>query len=74
MKPVVHGLESEYEEQVDFIYYNIDDPDTAEAKEEYGYRYQPHFFVVDSQGTVVAEWLGPVAEEEFVAAIESVIE
>lgn len=74
MKPMVHGLEAEYQQQVDFVYYNIDDPETAAAKEKYGYRYQPHFFLVDSQGAVVKEWLGPVPEEEFVAAIESVIE
>lgn len=74
MWPVVHGLEDRYGEQVDFVYYDIDDPSTAEAKEKYGYRVQPHFFLVDGEDNVVGEWLGPVHEETFVTAIESTLD
>lgn len=71
---MVHGLEDEYGEQIEFVYLNIDDPSTDAAKEKYGYRYQPHFFLVDANGEVVQEWLGPVKREQFVEAFQTVIE
>lgn len=71
---MVDGLEREYGEQIEFVYLNIDDPSTAAAKEKYGYRYQPHFFLVDANGEVVQEWLGPVKREQFVQAFEMVLE
>lgn len=58
MKPVVNGLESEYGDQIEFVAINIDDPSSAEAKERFGYRVQPHFFLVDENGDVVQQWLG----------------
>lgn len=71
---MVDGLEREYGEKIEFVYLNIDDPDTEAAKEKYGYRYQPHFFLVDANGEVVQEWLGPVKREQFVQAFEMVLE
>ena len=73
MKPIVDGLEREYGEQIDFVYLNIDNPDTAAAKEKFGYRVQPHFFLVSAEGEVVEEWLGPVQRQQFVAAFETVL-
>ena len=73
MKPIVDGLESEYGERIDFVYLNIDDPETAAAKEKYGYRVQPHFFLVDAGGEVIQEWLGPVSREAFAGAFEEVL-
>jgi thioredoxin-like negative regulator of GroEL len=74
MKPVVHGLEAEYGEQIAFVYLNIDDPATEAAKQRFGYRVQPHFFLVDAQGNVVEEWLGPVHEDAFRAAFASLLD
>lgn len=71
---MVHGLEREYGEQIEFVYLNIDDPTTEEAKQKYGYRYQPHFFLVDANGEIVQEWLGPVRKEQFVEAFATVLE
>ncbi len=73
MKPIVHGLENEYRERIEFVYLNIDDPDTTAAKEKYGYRVQPHFFLVDDNGEVVEEWLGQVGRDAFVTAFETVL-
>jgi hypothetical protein len=73
MKPIVDGLENEYGERIDFVYLNIDDPETAAAKEKYGYRVQPHFFLVNAEGDVVDEWLGPVSRDAFVTAFETVL-
>jgi len=73
MKPIVHGLENEYGERIEFVYLNIDDPETTAAKEKYGYRVQPHFFLVDGNGEVVEEWLGQVSRDAFVTAFETVL-
>lgn len=73
MKPIVHGLENEYEGRIEFVYLNIDDPETTAAKEKYGYRVQPHFFLVDGDGEVVEEWLGQVSRDTFITAFEMVL-
>jgi hypothetical protein len=73
MRPIVHGLEDRYGDRIDFVYLNIDDPSTAQAKEQYGYRVQPHFFLVDSSGQIAESWLGSVQETAFVAAFDQVL-
>lgn len=71
MAPIVHGLESEYAGKIHFTYLDIDDPKNAEMLNQLGFRYQPHFFLLDGGGQVLQQWLGPVAAEEFRAAFES---
>lgn len=73
MEPIVHGLEDEYGDRIDFVIFDIDDPATEAAKEAYGYRYQPNFFLVDRSGQIVKSWLGRVPEEMFVEAFEQVL-
>ena len=66
MEPIVHGLEDEYGQEIEFVYIDIDDPESIEAKIEYGFRYQPHFILVDGNGEIIEQWLGynePVAFE-----------
>lgn len=58
MKPIVDGLEDEYGQQIDFIYLNIDDNATLQARQTYGFRYQPHFILLDAEGNIINEWLG----------------
>ena len=74
MQPIVHVLEAAYEGDIEFVYVNIDDPASDVYKERYGFRYQPHFVLVDSQGEVVQEWLGVVEAAEFERAFASVTE
>lgn len=73
MKPIVGGLKNIYPDQIDFVELNIDDPATDEAKQKYGYRYQPHFFLVDENGEVVQEWIGSVSQGDFQVAIDAVL-
>jgi hypothetical protein len=61
----VHGLEAAYETEIEFVYVNIDDPASDVYKERYGFRYQPHFVLLDGQGEVVQEWLGIVDAADF---------
>jgi hypothetical protein len=74
MRPIVHGLEAQYETEIEFVYVNIDDPASDAIEERYGFRYQPHFVLVDSQGQVVQEWLGIVDAADFEQALAGVAE
>jgi len=73
MAPIVHGLEVEYHDQVEFTYLNIDDPKNDSFKDQLGYRYQPHFLLLDGEGKVIQQWLGPVTKQEFRTAFESAL-
>ena len=73
MAPIVHGLEAKYAGQIDFLYLDIDDPRNADAKEQLGFRVQPQFLLLDMDGKVIQEWLGPVQAEDFEAAFTQVL-
>ena len=68
MAPIVHGLEAEYYDRIDFVYLNVDDPATNRFKEELNYLVQPDFFLLDQDGNVLNRWAGPVPAEELEAA------
>lgn len=58
MAPIVHGLEREHDGRVDFLYLNIEDPATAEARRRLGFEATPHFFLLAPDGSVRAAWQG----------------
>lgn len=74
MAPVVHGLEDRYGDRVRFVYLDIDDPRTKPFKQQLNYRYQPHIFLLDNDGHVLAQWVGAVdaatLEQAIVQAIQ----
>jgi hypothetical protein len=57
---VVHGLEVEYFDKINFVYLDIDDSRTDEFKRQLGYRVQPHLFLLDGDGNIIQQWLGIV--------------
>jgi thioredoxin-related protein len=73
MAPIVHGLESEYSDRMNFVYLDIDDPATTAFKQELGYFVQPNFFLLDGQGNVLKQWYGLVSVEEFVQAFDTAL-
>jgi thioredoxin-related protein len=73
MKPIVHGLESDYSDQLDFVYYDIDAEESADAMRKYNFRVQPHFILLDANGEIVQEWFGSVSAQEFVSAFEKTL-
>jgi thioredoxin-like negative regulator of GroEL len=73
MAPVVHGLEAEYSSRMDFVYLDIDNSDNNLFKQTLGFRYQPHFFLLDEQGKILQQWLGAVPEGDLRAAFEQYI-
>ena len=71
MAPVVHGLEQKYGDQIDFAYLDIEDPRTDEYKREFGFRAQPHIFLLDGSGEILQQWVGLVSAEELDAALQA---
>lgn len=70
----MHGLEAEYYDRVGFVYLDIDDPATEDLKRELGYRVQPHIFLLDANGNIVAQYVGAVGEEQLRTDIDALLE
>lgn len=68
----MHGLEAKYAGKIDFVYLDIDDPNTTPFKSQLGYRYQPHMFLLDGEGNVLMQWVGFATEGELDAVLQSV--
>ena len=73
MAPVVHGLEAEYADRMNFVYLDIDDPATDIFKQQLHYRMEPHFFLLDANGKVLQQWVGYVTVEQFRQALDSAV-
>ena len=65
MAPVVHGLEAEYSDRMNFVYLDVDDPNTKEIRDTLGRRAQPEFYLLDANGNILQKWFGGVAPEVF---------
>ena len=73
MKPIVHGLEEEYGNDIDFVYVDVDDPETRDIQQQYGRRGQPHFILVGADGEIVTQWFGTVQAMAFEEAFQEVL-
>ena len=69
----MHGLEQQWGDRINFVYLDIDDARNDAFKRQFGYRYQPHIFLLDGQGQIVDQWIGRVAEGTLVSAFEALI-
>jgi len=73
MRSIVHGLEDKYGAKIDFVYLDIDDPATAEAKRKLGYRVQPDFYLLDANGKIIQRWVGSVEAKTFEEGLAQVV-
>lgn len=73
MAPVVHGLEAEYYDQINFAFLDIDDPSNDEFKRALGFRVQPQFFLLDENGEIIQQWAGRVSADDFRAAFDAAL-
>jgi len=71
MAPIVHGLEAEYYNQIDFAFLDIDDPANNDFERKLGFRVQPHFFLVDGNGNIIQQWAGSVTADAFRPAFDA---
>lgn len=67
MAPMVHGLEAKYFGKIKFSYLDADDPSTREFQHQLGFIYQPEFYFLDADGTLLMKWVGFVSEQDFEA-------
>jgi thioredoxin-like negative regulator of GroEL len=74
MAPVVHGLEAEYSGKINFYYLDADDAATLPFQQQFAFRIQPHFTLLDGGGNVLKTWVGPVNEEDFRAAFDAILQ
>jgi thioredoxin-related protein len=73
MAPSVHGLEQIYGDQVNFVYLDRDKDTTVELRNQLGYVYQPHIFILDAEGNILYQRSGYVEAVELQAQIESAL-
>ncbi len=74
MKPIVHGLEANYSDRINFIYLDIDDPNTAKLKGDLNFVGQPQYVLLSGDGKVIQQWFGFMREEEFVSAFNQILQ
>lgn len=74
MAPMVHGLEAEYYDRVIFSYLDADDPRTYDFQRNLGFYYQPEFYLMDGNGTVLRKFVGFVSEEDLRSALDQNIQ
>ncbi|MCB0192938.1 MAG: hypothetical protein KDJ65_13420 [Anaerolineae bacterium] len=65
MAPIVHGLENEHRDRINFVYLDVDDPANQDFIQTLGRRAQPEFYLLDAEGNVIKQWFGNVSEQEF---------
>jgi thioredoxin-related protein len=73
MKPIVNGLTAEYEDRVEIVKLDIDDPKTAEMRVKHKFRVQPCFVLLDAAGETVKAWSGYTEKAVFDEAFASVL-
>ena len=76
MAPVVHGLENKYGENMNFVFIDIDDPQTEKLQEELGFSraWRPYFFFLNSEGEIIGQTLiGPQSDQVLEQAVIDVL-
>jgi thiol-disulfide isomerase/thioredoxin len=73
MAPTIHSLEALYGNRMNFIYLDIDDPANFEHQRRLGYRYQPHFFLLDEEGKILRQWIGWILVDDLRNAIDAAL-
>jgi hypothetical protein len=66
---MVHRLEAEFWERIDFVYLDQYDQNNNAIFERYGLRGRPIFVLIEPDGTEVIRWFGARPEGEIRAAL-----
>ena len=72
--PVVNGLQSRYEDQVDFFHIDWDEPDSDPVIAHFGVLRRSTYILIDPQGSVLAQWVGPLNLSAVAAQIDQALE
>lgn len=71
MAPIVHGLESEWKTQVEFLFVNVGDSSTVPARRKLGFTTTPHFFFLSATGEIQRVMQGVVPRESLEVALRA---
>jgi len=74
MRPIVNGLKPAYQDKVDFIEPNFDDPANQEIIQKYHVPGHPSFIVLDRNGQVVARIIGGSDRDTLKAALDKAVQ
>lgn len=74
MRPIVNGLEAEFQDQIEVIWLDASVPANVELQQSYGLRGHPAFAVLDREGMVAEIFFGPQSETDLRAALTAVLE
>ena len=73
MMPIVHGLQQQHGDKVDFLYLDVQDPRSSAAKERLGFTATPHFFLLAPGGSVLRQWQGVQDESVLANALQDAV-
>lgn len=71
MAPIVHGLEVEYQDRINFVYLDASDPRNEEAKRIFGFYVQPEFYLIDGDGNILKKWVGMVERDSLIKEFDA---
>ncbi|MEM7127560.1 MAG: hypothetical protein AAF702_14605 [Chloroflexota bacterium] len=74
MAPVVHRLEAAYVDKIDFVYLDTDDPAVKPLLDELPLIARPHFFLLDEEGKILKDWIGPLPQYQFTQVFDAVLQ
>lgn len=66
-------LERDYGDQIDFVHLNYDRPEVPPFLEQYNVRRRSSYVLVDPEGNMIDQWVGPIQWEALNTAIEDAI-
>lgn len=69
----MHGLETEYFPDIEFVYLDVDDPATQPFRDQLGRRAQPEYHLLDGDGQVVEVWMGRIDPDEMRARFDELL-
>ena len=58
MKPIVNGLKKAHIGRIKVVRIDREDPENIEIVQQYGARNQPMYFMLDSEGEIIWQWIG----------------
>ena len=50
MKPIVDGIEAEFQQELDVIHLDVQKPESRGFMEQFGFQYTPTFILLDGEG------------------------
>ncbi len=61
----MYELKADYEEDIEFLFVNIDEPESQSDMEKYQFRSgTPHLLLFDENGEVARQWFGTFTREQ----------